>query len=437
MKKLLLALFISTCIVIGIFIYDRIVVVGQLGPTAMTAILILSLFSLSLLLSFFLYGTRYHEALMKFWLTTSSVAVSYLVVDLAAGYFLIERLSPELMSDANRHHKLVPNSLARFEQRDFSYIQRVNNFGMRGKDIDFEKDKDKYRIIMLGDSFTMGKGVEDDQTFSALVQKRLDENTNNCNKYRNIEVLNAGVDSYAPILSYIQLSRDLVALEPDMVVLNLDVSDLTQEAAYRDIGTRDSIGRVISVPGPDEEYTFSEVIRDWVDNNLYMTRLILFYTNKLLGYRDLTVRGVVTQANREIVAYTLASDTADRNQQWESLFESIIRIRDFCKERGIQFILTIYPWAHQVSDDEWIPGRYTFMSKEDSATDANLEIVDAFTKRSNIDFLSLFENFRSYNQKEKLYFDYDMHWTPAGHNVMANGISSYLTKRYSSAWCKQ
>ncbi len=46
-------------------------------------------------------------------------------------------------------------------------------------------------------------------------------------------MLNAGVDSYAPVLSFIQLKRELTQLEPDLVILNLDVSDLAQESAYR------------------------------------------------------------------------------------------------------------------------------------------------------------------------------------------------------------
>ena len=47
----------------------------------------------------------------------------------------------------------------------------------------------------------------------------------------SVEVLNGGVDSYAPILAAIQLDRDLLRFAPDMVVFSFENSDLIQEAA--------------------------------------------------------------------------------------------------------------------------------------------------------------------------------------------------------------
>ena len=75
---------------------------------------------------------------------------------------------------------ITSNSYSSFEQRDFHYVQRVNNFGMRGQDIAAGKSANSYRILMLGDSFTMGKGVEDNQTFSVLLQKSLRQRVAAC-----------------------------------------------------------------------------------------------------------------------------------------------------------------------------------------------------------------------------------------------------------------
>jgi acid stress-induced BolA-like protein IbaG/YrbA len=232
----------------------------------------------------------------------------------------------------------------------------VNNAGLRGQNINIEKKANHFRILMLGDSFTMGKGVEDNQTFSALLQDFLNTENNVCDA-KTIEVLNAGVDSYSPILSFIQLKRDLAPLDPDMVVLNLDVSDLIQETAYREEAIYGQDGEIQAVPGTKRNVSLNERIRGWVENNLYMTRLLLFYTNKILGYRDLTIRGVVNQANFEVAEHTLASDRKNRQAEWKMIFDSILKIKNFCDDREMIFLLTIYPWGHQVSDTEWIPGR--------------------------------------------------------------------------------
>ena len=51
---------------------------------------------------------------------------------------------------------------------------------------------DEYRILFIGDSFTEGWGFEYDETFVGIISHELTK--------RNIEVLNAAVISYSPII---------------------------------------------------------------------------------------------------------------------------------------------------------------------------------------------------------------------------------------------
>jgi len=287
---------------------------------------------------------------------------------------------------------------------------------------------------MLGDSFTMGKGVEDDQTFSVLLEESLNKGKAICNA-DTIAVLNAGVDSYAPILSFIQLSRDLDPLEPDMVVLNLDVSDLIQETVYRKQAVYGSDGVIIGVPGPEGKMLFNERIRAWIENNLYITRLLLFYTNKLLEYKDFTVRRMVTQANFEIAKHTLTEDTDRREEQWQNLFDSIRKIKRYCDDKSMKFLLTIYPWGHQVNEKEWIPGRYNFIADNAKVSDNSVHTIQEFAADNNIQLLNLFPLFRSYSGKPALYFSYDPHFTPDGHKLMAIGLAQYLLDKYWKDGC--
>jgi len=202
MKKFIITLLFITGAIGGIVVYERVFVKAAFGPSLMLAVFILGLFFLFLLITLLVYETRFRETAAKIWLVIISMALTYILADIITGYFLIKPLSPNIVPDEYRHHKLVPNTNSRFEQRDFFYIQRVNNVGLRGRDTQIKKSTDRYRILMLGDSFTMGKGVEDDQTFSILLEEALNKRRAICNG-KTIEVLNAGVDSYAPILSFI------------------------------------------------------------------------------------------------------------------------------------------------------------------------------------------------------------------------------------------
>lgn len=433
MRTVILGLAALTGALLAALLFQQIVVEGSFGPAAMVAAGGLSAVFLALVGTLLLSRTRYRAVVANVWLAVFSVAISYFALDLAAGWALIRPLSPPLVPDAVRHHRLVPDSYAEFQQRDFSYIQRVNTHGLRGKEFTTEKAPGTYRIIMLGDSFTMGKGVEDDQTFSVVLEENLRRGDAACG--RPIEVLNAGVDSYAPILGLLYLTRDLTAFGPDMVVYNLDVSDLIQEAAYRRQGERGPDGEIVAVPQHADPDTFMEKVRIWTERHLFFTRVLLLYANRALGYRELNIRDVVNRADSETVAHTLEGDV-DRTAQWRDVFDSLARMKRFCEERGIAFVLSVYPWAHQLGDDEWVPGRYAFMPEGAKTSDASIRTIHDMAAANGIELADVTATFKAYDGPEPLYFQYDMHWTAAGHRVMAKGLGDHLVARRAAEWCR-
>ncbi len=428
MKKVLVALLVATAVLAIALVSERLLTGAGVGPAAMVALSALGLIFLALLVTLLCQGTRFQGTITNIWLVVISVGVTYIAVDLAAGYLLIKPLSPPLAPDEYRHHKLIPNTHSYFEQRDFTYYQRVNNVGLRGRDIALKKPADHFRILMLGDSFTMGKGVEDDQTFSVLLERALNSPQNRWLP-KSVEVLNGGVDSYAPILSHIQLAKELGSLEPDLVVLNLDNSDLVQETAYRSQAVLAPDGVVAAVPGTKGRESLNDRIRSWTEGHLYLSRLLLFYTNKLFDYKSYSVRSMVTQANLEIAKHTLAEDAEDREGQWQAIFESILRIKRYCDERSIGFALAVYPWGHQVNDKEWVPGRANFIPDGSAISDRSLERILRFATVNGVNVVNMFPAFRAYHGSEPLYFKYDNHMTTEGHRLMAKEFERHLREQ--------
>ena len=435
MKKLLLVLTLLSAAALVYLGYERLFVQKSFGAAAIIGFVVIGLFLLMTAASWLLYDTRFRGAVGSAWLAGITTVVFYLVADGIVGLVLIKPLSPALVPDEYRHHKLVPDSYSRLEQPDFSYIQRVNKLGLRGRETTVEKPAGVYRILMLGDSFTMGKGVEDEQTFSVLLENLLNTAPGSSCK-KKFEVLNGGVDSYAPVLSNIELRRDLAALQPDLVVHNLDVSDLIQEQAYRHEAVLAADGSVTAVPNEARKASLTDRARDWIDQHLFFTRAMLYYASKSMGGDEISVRTVATQANREIVAHTLASDTQPRDAQWRDIFASIDSIRDFAGKHGSQYVLSVYPWAHEISKTEWIPGRYAYMSQDDVPSDRSLVTIRRMSAERGIQLAEMHPVFRAYIGTEKLYFDHDMHWTPAGQRVMAEGLADYLRKTYTGSWCQ-
>jgi len=87
---------------------------------------------------------------------------------------------------------------------------------------------ERCRVLLLGDSFTFGLRVKDDETFA----RRLEEDLRGKFGAAPVEVVSAGVLSYCPLLEYLQYRHHLHVLEPDLVVLNFDMSDVQDHMAY-------------------------------------------------------------------------------------------------------------------------------------------------------------------------------------------------------------
>ena len=70
---------------------------------------------------------------------------------------------------------------------DFSVS--TNSNGLRDRNFEYYKSEDVFRILVLGDSFTFGYGVEEDCTYPKLLEKKLRKEF----PTSEIEVINSGI----------------------------------------------------------------------------------------------------------------------------------------------------------------------------------------------------------------------------------------------------
>jgi hypothetical protein len=95
----------------------------------------------------------------------------------------------------------------------------TNSKGLRGtKDFPYIKNKDKLRVLILGDSFTFGDDVADDETYSYYLQEMLP----------HAEVINMGVHGYGHDQMLILFKEEGVKYEPDVVILGFLPLDMSR-----------------------------------------------------------------------------------------------------------------------------------------------------------------------------------------------------------------
>lgn len=93
--------------------------------------------------------------------------------------------------DKDQTYTLRPGTF-RFSNREFNTTYHVNSMGMR----DDEESLAEPEIVVVGDSFAMGWGVEQDETFAQIIERET-----------NMSVLNTAVSSYGTVRELKMLSR--------------------------------------------------------------------------------------------------------------------------------------------------------------------------------------------------------------------------------------
>lgn len=90
----------------------------------------------------------------------------------------IKGLNYELKANVNTLYKLKPF--------------QTNTMGLRDKEYQLKKADSSYRIAVIGDSFTMGTGVSNEEMYHTIAEKKL----NSLSKDKNFELINFGVGGY-------------------------------------------------------------------------------------------------------------------------------------------------------------------------------------------------------------------------------------------------
>lgn len=145
------------------------------------------------------------------------------------------------------HHGLKPLGTATCSNPDTgkAIVVTTNSFGLRGEEPEVPKPVGVYRVLCLGDESTLGADVELAETFSRQMEELLQPHSR-----RKIEVVNAGVPGYCPLLSYLQVKHSLLALQPDLIVLNFDMGDIAEDYRYRRHTHIDPDGELLACPNP-------------------------------------------------------------------------------------------------------------------------------------------------------------------------------------------
>jgi hypothetical protein len=328
------------------------------------------------------------------------IALFSTVLTLAAGEWLARTLILDerayRICDPETHHALVPNTRSQHRWEDSAVVPFfTNSLGLRdsaARRIDGPAGRP--RVLFLGDSFTEGVGMSYEQSFVGLLSVRLPA----------VEFFNGGVMSYAPTVEYRELRRVGPVLQPALVVVLVDPSDIQDEIYYEQEGVKGADGEI-------ERFQCSR----WKEGvKRFALGRIAGDALRRLGPPPAPVPANLADANR------LAWAASERElEDWgrhglARLSRSLDRIVDYGAAHGSIVAFVLYPWPTLIG-----PGAETTQVAEYRAQIAGLAAA------RGVPVLDLFPVFRA-EDLDRLFIPRDVHWNVRGHELIAKQLAQFI-----------
>ncbi len=340
---------------------------------------------------------------------------------LLASEFCIRKIFPVYLGSSNERELFsmydsgigwinLPDKKGRLIRPDFDISVSINSRGLRDREYAYGKEEGTYRVLVLGDSFVWGYGVEQDERYSDILGARLS----------SAEVLNMGVSGYGQDQELLLLKRDGIKYQPDLVIVNVhfnsDVWNNVSSSSYGyhkplagDIREHRITWKNVPVPRDSNGMTLNK----WLSGRLALWNYLKIRKakGKLIEDYFLDVIDSVTNSeNSEIFTSDIPGELMTCNLLDE--------IRSVALSIDAPLLAVLIP--------------NILAGTQSIKKDIRLNRLRDCLKIKDISYLDLepvFSNFFIQNPDKLLTFRHDRHWNPQGHKVVAEVVFQYFLKR--------
>ena len=305
-----------------------------------------------------------------------------------------------------------PNARYRHKSADVNVEFHINSAGMRA-DRDYPEDKPAgtRRVVVLGDSYTMGYEVDEPQCYARVMERDLRS------RGETVEVLNGGVSGYSTAEAYLRLTREMLAYHPDVVVIGFygnDIVDNVRTGLFRLDGDRLVQAR--------DHYVPAGALGDFLNTNWFFS-FLAERSNAFVLLKErstqLMRRRMVEDNVRNVDAAEAASGSrVDPKGEYgrrltAALFEEIHRTT---RERGLQLVVLSIPWYRQ---------------RPERLAEA-FPLAEFPIGRPGLSFVSGKDLLDPYVGKQQLYWLRSHgHWTPFAHEAAGKALAATVHHLWS------
>jgi len=256
------------------------------------------------------------------------------------------------------------------------------------------------RVVVLGDSYTWGWGVEHDEIFCEVAEKEMGKT----------EFFNLGVNAYGTDQEYLLFKKLGMKFSPELTVLAFYHNDIFDN--YRNDSHKPNFrlidGKLFLTVKP-KPFSIGKKLKMFLKKNFLLYYFLDYKFALLKQLRD-------NPDNNYGFADYFYKNYSERTQnEWELTKSLLNKINDLSKN---PLLIMYIPTRLQV-DDKTFQKALISSKVDENKMDmySPNKILRKFSESNEIYFLDLTPYFKKDNNKVPLYFEYDDHLTVAGHKL--------------------
>ena len=358
-----------------------------------------------------------------------------------------------------------PNSEQSYETCDFKYTAHIDSLGLRDREIG-PKKPGTYRIAAIGDSFTYGWGVAIEQAWI----KQLEQNLQKAGY--DVEVINVGKPGTGPPFFAEIAEKAIPILQPDLISVSMlqgdDFAGSGREglegvpanqvlldavkAVYPNFvrlvrvarQARQIAAHVQPVTPPQK--TTAEDNRRWTEKTAkeFHEKMKPEQRARFDQFEDAVKTAYLTgrlnpymidlaMQNKDFYSITLKMDDPWTQTLIQNLSEQLARIERVAEDYKAKLVVVSIPHGPYVNRRAFENiRRVGYATRDDMLTaDAPDKTVQRACDKVGIKMFEVTEEFRTHIDEKGLYYEFDGHFTPAGHKLFAELLTPAFIKEIS------
>ena len=329
------------------------------------------------------------------------------------------------------HHQLKPVNSTQVRNGDtgISVELKTNSYGLRGDEVTVPKPSGVFRIVCLGDESVLAPETPKADSFVDRLQQLLQDQWQ-----RPVEVINAGVPGYCPLLSYLQFKHSLLVLQPDLVILNFDMSDVADDYKYRRHTVVDEAGTPVAcsqATTPNDLRSKSKLIDDFYIGRWCKRRLRDSWTSN--GKED----GLPDIANPSFRFAWISDNPPDWSIYIRQTLSSFDHLKMLCATVQSDLIVATYPVPWQVSASASCGPNVRESAGLDQGDhyigSAAFQILDHYCAAREIAFVDASPTFRDASEPDSLFLETAPRFSSRGHAVYADVLARFVNIRFTQS----